>query len=80
LAALATALLRILGGWLVQVGSEIATAEAPQGMLTPQDSKKQLLILAAERIESAPLTPREGGAAANAIQQFLTELRIVNHG
>src|SRR5438093_11800021 len=49
-------------------------------MLTPQDSQKQLLFLAAERIESATFSPPEGSAAANAIQHFLTDVRIVDHG
>src|SRR6266446_343246 len=70
----------ILARGLLQIGNQIAAAKAAQCVLTPQDGKKQLLILAAERIEGATFSPREGGAAASTIQQVLTDLRIVHHG
>ena len=76
LSALATALLRIAGRWLVEVLGKIATAETPQRMLTPQDRQKELLVRAAERIEGPTFTPREGGAVANAIQQVLADLNF----
>ena len=70
----------MLARGLVQIRSQIAAAKAAQCVLTPQDGKKQLLILAAERIEGATFSPREGGAAAGTIQQVLTDLWIVHHG
>src|SRR5439155_13491099 len=80
LAAVAATLLWITGRWLVEILCEIATAETPQRMLTPQDRQKQLLVCTAERIEGPTFTPREGGAVANAIQQVLADLGIVDHG
>src|SRR6266852_5069990 len=80
LAALAATLARIAGGSVVEVESEIATAETAQRMLTPQDGKEELLVFTAERIEGPTFTPRKGGAAASTIQQVLADLGIGDHG
>jgi hypothetical protein len=64
----------------MQIRRQVATAQTAQRMLTPQDSKEQLLLLATERIEGATFSPRKGGAAANAIQHVLTDVRIGDHG
>ena len=65
--ALAAALVGITGRGLVEILCEIATAETPQRMFTPQDRQEELLVRAAKRIEGPTFTPRKGGAVTNAI-------------